>query len=179
DRDRRVGEDRRAVRQPRGEIARRPVAMAERRRHFVLREGVLETELVQRPLVQDRRMTDDGRLTRDGEVEAGARRGAAAGRDDRTIFVFSTPPEEHALLARQLMIDFQVVGPAVLRALERSFVDRPQTARVDREELIFVGALVGEEEMRLVLDDRSADGAAVLIAAVVRLRRLKKLLGGR
>ena len=37
--------------------------------------------------------------------------------------------------------------------------------RVDGEELLLLRALVGEEEMRLVLDDRPADGAAVLIRA--------------
>src|SRR5262249_36123274 len=46
---------------------------------------------------------------------------------------------------------------------------RPDAARRHREVLLFLRAFVGEEEVRLVLHDGSAQGAAVLIAVVFRL----------
>src|ERR671932_365095 len=123
-------------------------------------------------------MTDDRRLARDGEVEAGARSGAAAGGDDRTVLVFGAVPEEQALRGRELGVHLDVIRPPLLRALEGPLVLRPQAARVDGEELVLVRPLVGEEVVRLVLHDRAADSAAVLIAPVIGLRRLEEFLRG-
>ena len=72
------------------------------------------------------------------------------------------------------MVDLDVVGPAVLSALERPFVLRPQAARVHGEELVLVGTFVRHEVVRLVLHDRTAGRPTVLIAPVVGLRRLKE-----
>src|SRR5437870_5161474 len=114
-------------------------------------------------------MAHDRGPARHGKVEARARRRAPAGGDDWPIFVLRSVADEQALRRRELVIDLDVVGPPVLRALERPFVLRPQTPRIDGEELIFVRALVREEVVRLVLHDRAADRAAVLVPAVIGL----------
>src|SRR5947207_2481123 len=111
-----------------------------------------------------------------GEIEAGRRRRRAAvrclrrSRDDGPVLVLGAVSEKEALCPRELMVDFQVVRPSCLGALERSLILRPEAFRVHGEELVFLRALVREEIMGLVLDDRSANRAAVLVPPVVRLR---------
>ena len=172
-RNRGIGEDGRAQRQPRCEVPRRPVAMTVRRRHLVLRVRVLETEIIQGASAEDGRVADHRRPARHRKIEARARRRAPARRDDRTVLVLRAVAEKHALRRRQLVIELDVVGPSLLRALERAFVLRPQAARVHGQELVLLRPLVREEVMRPVLHERPADRAAVLIPPVIRLRRLK------
>ena len=121
-------------------------------------------------------MPDDERLAGNAEVEARARGRPAAGRDDGPVLVLGAPPREEALALGELVIELDVVGPPILCALEGPFVVRPQPPGVDREELILLRALEGPEDVRPVLDDRPAERPAVLVAPVVRLRRLKELL---
>ena len=69
----------------------------------------------------------------------------------------------------QVGVALAVTSVLAIRASRRRRLLREQALQVDRLERVLLRPLHGAEEVRLVLDDRAAEAAAELVAAVVLL----------
>ena len=157
----------RAIRQSLGvEVAGVERAVGESRAHFVLGEGALETELVQSVLPEHRSDAEYFRVPRNREVEAFG--GDPAGVQVRAVLVLPGHAQPDRMVVGQLVVDPAEPHVAPLVLGESAVVCRKDPAGVHRVEQGLVGALVGEEEVRPVFDDRAAQRAAPLVPPVVR-----------
>ncbi len=92
------------------------------------------------------------------------------------VVVLESVADDHRVLGAQLEV--QLGGEQVVpeRLLDRAFLVRQDAVREDGVGLVAPVPLVGHEEVGLVLLDRPAQGAAELLLAEVRLRRVRLLL---
>ena len=143
-------------------------------------ERVLAADLVQRSGRDDPGVRGGDRSPRlvDAAVRVVRRRAAAAVAG--VVLLLAGEADEDALIRIDLPVGLAEVRVAVLRLGKAPFEQRVELRLpgADGDELVFLRALDRTEEMDFVLDDRSADGGAELVAAVVRLGRALGVVGG-
>ena len=132
-------------------------------------ERPLHPELVEGVAVRDPRVGADNRAPGDVLGEAGALQPGAAGADVLLPLILLRVANHHGGVGTERVVEAQHVHLPVVVARERAFFCRQHATGVHGEEVVQLGALVGEEEVGRVLDDRATQAAPELVALEGRL----------
>ena len=142
-------------------------------------ERPLPAELIQHPRRDHPGVAAGERVARLVDAAVRVERLQAATAVAGVVLLLAGEADKQGLIRADLPVGLREVRVAVLRLGEDAFERGIELglARVDRDVLVFLGPLGREVEVELVLDDRAANRAAELVAAIVRLRRARGIGG--